>query len=135
MPSTWLAKSAHFMKCLDLIQNVQTISLVISFRLLHIIDFLFFIFIFYNSRSKIKTFFLNLEFMQVFIYRLFWKSPDTPRRIRMDDIKRAFPAHSESSIRKRLKLCADFKRTGVDSNWYNHFISRYFFWMPLQLLS
>ena len=36
----------------------------------------------------------------------------------MDDIKRAFPAHSESSIRKRLKLCADFKRTGVDSNWW-----------------
>jgi hypothetical protein len=30
----------------------------------------------------------------------------------MDDIKRAFPHHSESSIRKRLKLCADFKRTG-----------------------
>lgn len=58
------------------------------------------------------------DFLQVFIYRLFWKSPDTPRRIRMDDIKRAFPAHSESSIRKRLKLCADFKRTGVDSNWW-----------------
>ena len=36
----------------------------------------------------------------------------------MDDIKRAFPAHSESSIRMRLKLCADFKRTGVDSNWW-----------------
>ena len=31
----------------------------------------------------------------------------------MDDIKRAFPSHSESSIRKRLKLCADFKRTGM----------------------
>lgn len=30
----------------------------------------------------------------------------------MDDIKKAFPNHSESSIRKRLKLCADFKRTG-----------------------
>ena len=30
----------------------------------------------------------------------------------MDDIKTAFPSHSESSIRKRLKLCADFKRTG-----------------------
>lgn len=30
----------------------------------------------------------------------------------MDDIKKAFPSHSESSIRKRLKLCADFKRTG-----------------------
>lgn len=51
--------------------------------------------------------------MQVFIYRLFWKSRDLPRRIKMDDIKKAFPSHSESSIRKRLKLCADFKRTGI----------------------
>ncbi|XP_043674036.1 transcription initiation factor TFIID subunit 1 isoform X1 [Vespula pensylvanica] len=58
------------------------------------------------------------DFLQVFIYRLFWKSRDTPRRIKMDDIKRAFPSHSESSIRKRLKLCADFKRTGMDSNWW-----------------
>ncbi len=51
-------------------------------------------------------------YFQVFIYRLFWKSLDNPKRIKMDDIKRAFPHHSESSIRKRLKLCADFKRTG-----------------------
>ncbi|KAJ9586080.1 hypothetical protein L9F63_020277 [Diploptera punctata] len=58
------------------------------------------------------------DFLQVFIYRLFWKSRDLPRRIKMDDIKRAFPSHSESSIRKRLKLCADFKRTGMDSNWW-----------------
>ncbi|KPU79562.1 uncharacterized protein Dana_GF17182, isoform D [Drosophila ananassae] len=58
------------------------------------------------------------DFLQVFIYRLFWKSRDNPRRIRMDDIKKAFPAHSESSIRKRLKQCADFKRTGMDSNWW-----------------
>uniref|UniRef100_A0A146L8G5 Transcription initiation factor TFIID subunit 1 n=5 Tax=Lygus hesperus TaxID=30085 RepID=A0A146L8G5_LYGHE len=58
------------------------------------------------------------DFLQVFIYRLFWKSKDNPRRIRMDDIKKAFPSHSESSIRKRLKLCADFKRTGMDSNWW-----------------
>ncbi|CAG4983002.1 unnamed protein product [Colias eurytheme] len=58
------------------------------------------------------------DFLQVFIYRLFWKSRDNPRRIKMDDIKRAFPSHSESSIRKRLKLCADFKRTGLDSNWW-----------------
>ncbi|XP_068631569.1 transcription initiation factor TFIID subunit 1 [Battus philenor] len=58
------------------------------------------------------------DFLQVYIYRLFWKSRDNPRRIRMDDIKRAFPSHSESSIRKRLKLCADFKRTGLDSNWW-----------------
>ncbi|XP_044017521.1 transcription initiation factor TFIID subunit 1-like isoform X2 [Aphidius gifuensis] len=58
------------------------------------------------------------DFLQVFIYRLFWKSTDLPRRIKMDDIKTAFPSHSESSIRKRLKLCADFKRTGMDSNWW-----------------
>ncbi|XP_041357029.1 transcription initiation factor TFIID subunit 1-like isoform X3 [Gigantopelta aegis] len=58
------------------------------------------------------------DFLQVFIYRLFWKSRDVPRRIKMEDIKKAFPSHSESSIRKRLKLCADFKRTGMDSNWW-----------------
>uniref|UniRef100_A0A8D0G842 Bromo domain-containing protein n=1 Tax=Sphenodon punctatus TaxID=8508 RepID=A0A8D0G842_SPHPU len=58
------------------------------------------------------------DFLQVFIYRLFWKSRDRPRRIRMEDIKKAFSSHSESSIRKRLKLCADFKRTGMDSNWW-----------------
>ncbi|XP_037088620.1 LOW QUALITY PROTEIN: transcription initiation factor TFIID subunit 1-like [Pollicipes pollicipes] len=58
------------------------------------------------------------DFLQVFIYRLFWKSHDNPRRIKMEVIKRAFPHHSESSIRKRLKPCADFKRTGMDSNWW-----------------
>ncbi|BFZ24166.1 hypothetical protein BsWGS_27204 [Bradybaena similaris] len=58
------------------------------------------------------------DFLQVFIYRLFWKSKDEPRRIKMEDIKKAFLSHSESSIRKRLKLCADFKRTGMDSNWW-----------------
>ncbi|KAJ8028294.1 Transcription initiation factor TFIID subunit 1 [Holothuria leucospilota] len=58
------------------------------------------------------------DFLQVFIYRMFLNSPDTPRRIKMEDIKKAFPTHSESSIRKRLKLCADFKRTGMDSNWW-----------------
>ena len=57
-------------------------------------------------------------FLQVFIYRLFGKSKDDPRRIKMDDIKKAFPSHSESSIRKRLKLCADFKRTGLLSQVY-----------------
>jgi transcription initiation factor TFIID subunit 1 len=58
------------------------------------------------------------DFLQVFIYRLFWSSSDVPRKIKMEDIKKAFPSHSESSIRKRLKLCADFKRTGMDSNWW-----------------
>lgn len=63
----------------------------------------------FKTQSCVMWVWLSL---QIFIYRLFWKSPDTPRRIKMDDIKRAFPMHSESSIRKRLKLCADFKRTG-----------------------
>ena len=58
------------------------------------------------------------DFLQVFIYRLFWRSRDNPRRIKMDEIKKAFPAHSESSIRKRLKPCAEFHRTGPDSNWW-----------------
>ena len=40
----------------------------------------------------------------------------------MDDIKRAFPMHSESSIRKRLKLCADFKRTGWLLGWLVEFV-------------
>ena len=36
----------------------------------------------------------------------------------MEDIRKAFPKHSESSVRKRLKLCADFRRTGADCNWW-----------------
>lgn len=66
------------------------------------------------SRQLWLKLYVMFFFFQVFIYRLFWKSKDNPRRIKMDEIKRAFPAHSESSIRKRLKPCADFKRTGVD---------------------
>ncbi|PVD34224.1 hypothetical protein C0Q70_05490 [Pomacea canaliculata] len=58
------------------------------------------------------------DFQQAFIYRLFWKSKDNPRRIKMEEIKKAFPSHSENSIRKRLKLCADFQRTGMHSNWW-----------------
>lgn len=30
----------------------------------------------------------------------------------MEDIRRAFPHYAESSIRKRLKICSDFKRLG-----------------------
>lgn len=60
----------------------------------------------------------NIDILQVFIYRLFWRSKDTPKRIRMDDIKKAFPSHSESSIRKRLKQCADFKRTGTFKSYF-----------------
>jgi len=58
------------------------------------------------------------DFLQIFIYRLFCKSAANPRRIKMEDIRKAFPKHSESSVRKRLKLCADFRRTGADCNWW-----------------
>jgi transcription initiation factor TFIID subunit 1 len=58
------------------------------------------------------------DFLQVFIYRLFLKSNDDPRRLRMEDIRKAFPHLGESSIRKRLKGCADFNRTGSDSGWW-----------------
>ena len=52
--------------------------------------------------------------MQVFLYRLFRESVESPRKIKMDVVRRAFPQSviSESVIRKVLKLCADFKREG-----------------------
>lgn len=53
------------------------------------------------------------DFLQVFILRLFLRSTDEPKRIKMEEIRKAFPNHSESSVRKRLKVCADFKRTGT----------------------
>lgn len=51
---------------------------------------------------------------QVFLYRLFRESDESPRRIKMDVVRRAFPPSviSESVIRKVLKTCADFKREG-----------------------
>ena len=36
----------------------------------------------------------------------------------MEEVRKAFPTQSEGSIRKRLKSCAEFKRTGIDSNWW-----------------
>ncbi|KFD62438.1 hypothetical protein M514_10706, partial [Trichuris suis] len=60
------------------------------------------------------------DFLLVFIYRLFWESTTEPRRIRMEDVRRAFPHYAESSIRKRLKICSDFKRLGQgpDANFW-----------------
>ncbi|CAF4558936.1 unnamed protein product [Rotaria sp. Silwood1] len=51
------------------------------------------------------------DLLQIYIYRLFLQSNELPRRIRIDDIKRVFPRLAESSIRKRLKTSADFRRT------------------------
>lgn len=58
------------------------------------------------------------DYLQVHIYRLFWKSTDTPRRIKTDDVKKLFVQCSESTVRKRLKLCAEFQRSGSDSHWW-----------------
>lgn len=56
---------------------------------------------------------IDAKSFQVYIYRLFWESRDEPRRLRMEDIRQnAFPHYAESTIRKRLKLCSDFKRLG-----------------------
>ena len=51
---------------------------------------------------------------QVFLYQQFRESDDSPRRLKMDVIRKAFPSTimSESVIRKVLKTCADFKREG-----------------------
>ncbi|GFV37304.1 transcription initiation factor TFIID subunit 1 [Trichonephila clavipes] len=58
------------------------------------------------------------DFLMMFIYRLFWKSSDIPQRIKMEAVKTAFPMYKESSIRKRLSLCANFNRTGSDSKYW-----------------
>jgi transcription initiation factor TFIID subunit 1 len=50
------------------------------------------------------------DFLQVHISRLFYESNEVPRRIKIEDVKKAFPNVSETSIKKRLKLCADPKR-------------------------
>lgn len=54
------------------------------------------------------------ELLQIYIYQLFLQSHEQPRRIRIEDIKRVFPRLAESSIRKRLKTSAIFRRTGID---------------------
>lgn len=65
-----------------------------------------------SPNSKRASTFVR-DFLLVFIYRLFHKSTDEPKKIRMEDIRRAFPQYAESSIRKRLKMCADYKRLGA----------------------
>lgn len=67
------------------------------------------------------------DLLQIYIYRLFLQSNEKPRRIRIEDIKRVFPRLAESSIRKRLKASADFRRTGTEKSLFlytfNNFLS------------
>lgn len=65
-----------------------------------------------SPNSKRSTIFIR-DFLLAFIYRLFWQSTDDPKRLRMEVVRRAFVHYPESSIRKRLKGCADFKRLGT----------------------
>ncbi|PAV85933.1 hypothetical protein WR25_05698 isoform B [Diploscapter pachys] len=72
-----------------------------------------------SPNSKRATIFVR-DFLLAFIFRLFWASEHTPRRLKMEDIKNAFPHYAESSVRKRLKQCSEFKRlgTGPDQNYW-----------------
>ncbi|KAI1731322.1 bromodomain-containing protein [Ditylenchus destructor] len=67
-----------------------------------------------------KAAIFSRDFLMAYIYRMFWDSDDTPRRIKMEDIKETFPHQTESCIRKRLKQCADFKGKGtaMDQNYW-----------------
>ncbi|XP_015906224.1 transcription initiation factor TFIID subunit 1 [Parasteatoda tepidariorum] len=58
------------------------------------------------------------DFLNVFIYRLFWQSPEAPRKIRIEAVKKAFPSIREFSIRKRLNQCATFQRTGGGTKFW-----------------
>jgi transcription initiation factor TFIID subunit 1 len=55
--------------------------------------------------------------LQGYIYRLFMKK-SVNHRLKISDIMTLFPGNSETSIRKRLKDCADFQRGGDDSGWW-----------------
>ena len=50
----------------------------------------------------------------MFLYQQFRESKESPKKLKMDVIRKAFPVSimSESVIRKVLKTCADFKREG-----------------------
>ncbi|CAB3407273.1 unnamed protein product [Caenorhabditis bovis] len=64
-----------------------------------------------SPNSKRATVFVR-DFLLAYIFRLFWASDHVPRRLKMDDIRVAFPQYAESSVRKRLKQCSQFTRLG-----------------------
>lgn len=49
----------------------------------------------------------------------------------MEDIKASFPHYAESSVRKRLKQCSDFKRLGQgpDQNYWVKIIAFFKFYI------
>ncbi|VDK77693.1 unnamed protein product [Onchocerca ochengi] len=81
-----------------------------------------------SPNSKRATVFVR-DFLLAYIYRLFWASDQNPRRLKMEDIKEAFPHYAESSVRKRLKQCSDFKRLGQGPD-QNYWVLRSDFRLP-----
>ncbi|KHN84351.1 Transcription initiation factor TFIID subunit 1 [Toxocara canis] len=81
-----------------------------------------------SPNSKRATVFVR-DFLLAYIYRLFWASDQIPRRLKMEDIKAAFPHYAESSVRKRLKQCSDFKRLGQGPD-QNYWVLRSDFRLP-----
>ncbi|VBB26358.1 unnamed protein product [Acanthocheilonema viteae] len=81
-----------------------------------------------SPNSKRATVFVR-DFLLAYIYRLFWASDQNPRRLKMEDIKEAFPHYAESSVRKRLKQCSDFKRLGQGPD-QNYWVLRNDFRLP-----
>uniref|UniRef100_A0A1I7TBT1 Transcription initiation factor TFIID subunit 1 n=1 Tax=Caenorhabditis tropicalis TaxID=1561998 RepID=A0A1I7TBT1_9PELO len=69
-----------------------------------------------SPNSKRATVFVR-DFLFAFIYRLFWASEHNPRRLKMEDVRNAFPHYAESNIRKRLKMCSTFTRNGSEAFW------------------
>ena len=70
-----------------------------------------------NPNSRLAGKYIS-DLLQIYIYRLFLKSKYRPRRLDFQELKAMFPTYPESSIRKRLKSCANFKREDDNSNWW-----------------
>ncbi|KAF0992521.1 hypothetical protein HZS_5209, partial [Henneguya salminicola] len=71
-----------------------------------------------NSKTSMRC---ARERLQTYIFRLFMKNKDKPKRLKIASVRRAFKQHSENSIRKRLKTCAHYFRqsgTAGKSNWW-----------------
>lgn len=55
-----------------------------------------------GPNSKRANSFLK-DFLQAFLWRLFHESQDVPKRLRLEDVKKAFPTLAEGSIRKKCE--------------------------------
>ncbi|CAJ0578024.1 unnamed protein product, partial [Mesorhabditis spiculigera] len=64
-----------------------------------------------NPNSKASNQFVR-DSLLANIYRLFWQSNEEPRRLKMEDLRAAYPHFNEGTLRKRLKACSEFRRTG-----------------------